>query len=91
MAAMNWLVARYELKLLRTGEYGTPPSWRPWLAQLLVWGALGVGEKLLTTFALVVPFRGDLGVLQGGPMERGDRAARRDGERRRACGAGAAS
>ena len=63
MAAMNWVVRRYDLTMLRTGEYGSPPSWRPWLAQLLVWGAIGIGEKLLTTFTLVVPFRHPLGRL----------------------------
>ena len=63
MAMINYLVVKRDIRLLRTGEYGTPPSWRPWLAQLLVWGAVGMSEKLLTTFALVVPFRSHLGQL----------------------------
>ena len=63
MAAVNYLVVRYQCLLLRTGEYGSPPSWRTWLAQLLVWGAIGIGEKVLTTFSLVVPFRRPLGEL----------------------------
>ena len=65
MVVVNWLVARYELNLLRTGDYGNPPSWRPWIAQLLVWGAIGLAEKVLTTFVLVVPFRNALGSLAG--------------------------
>jgi len=63
MAAVNWLVVRYQCLLLKTGEYGSPPSWRTWLVQLLVWGAIGLGEKVLTTFSLVVPFRRTLGEL----------------------------
>lgn len=35
------LVARYHrLRILRTGDYGSPPNWRPWLAQLVAWGLL---------------------------------------------------
>ena len=63
MQLMNWIVAKYQLKLLQTGEYGSPPAWQPWLAQLLVWGAIGLSEKVLTTCMLIVPFRGQLGAL----------------------------
>jgi hypothetical protein len=63
MAGINYLVRRYDITLLRTGEYGSPPSWRPWLAQLLVWGAVGVSEKVCTTFTLIAPFSRPLGEL----------------------------
>ena len=61
MAAVKRLVARYELGFLRTGEYGTPPSWRPWLAQLLVWGLIGLAAQLIPSFTLIVPFYSQLG------------------------------
>lgn len=49
------LVVRYNLRILRTGEYGSPPNWRPWLAQLLVWGLIGISEKFITTPMLMIP------------------------------------
>lgn len=49
------LVARYNLKLLRTGEYGSPPHWKPWLVQLLIWGSIGLSEKFITTPTLLIP------------------------------------
>ena len=33
-------------ELLRSGQYGQPPSWKPWLAQMLVWGCIASGEKV---------------------------------------------
>jgi len=55
MKAYRSLVDRFGLHLLRSGEYGKPPSWKPWLAQLLVWGFLASGEKLLTGVAVILP------------------------------------
>ena len=49
------IVERYRLHFLRSGEYGNPPSWRPWLAQLLVWGFLASGEKVVTAVLVIVP------------------------------------
>jgi len=54
MAGYNRCVDRFGLHLLRSGEYGKPPSWRPWLMQMLVWGFLASAEKVAT--ALVVLF-----------------------------------
>lgn len=55
MAAYKWAVERYHITLLRSGEYGSPPSWRPWLAQLLIWGFFSSFEKLLTAVFVIYP------------------------------------
>lgn len=55
MLAYKRLVERFHLTLLRSGEYGSPPSWKPWLAQLLAWGFLSSVEKLLTAVLVIVP------------------------------------
>ena len=63
MRAYRHIVTRYELHLLETGEYGTPPNWRPWLAQLLAWGFVSAGEKFVTASILIIPLRKQLGHL----------------------------
>jgi hypothetical protein len=60
MAAYKWCVDRYHLTLLRTGEYGSPPSWRPWLAQLLIWGFFSSFEKFLTAVFVIYPLHSHL-------------------------------
>ena len=55
MHAYRYVVERFRLKLLRSGEYGNPPRWQPWLAQLLVWGFLASGEKAVTAVLVIVP------------------------------------
>lgn len=60
MRAYRQLVERFGLTMLRSGEYGNPPSWKPWLAQLVVWGAISAGEKLLTALLLILPLHGSL-------------------------------
>ena len=55
MRVQLWLVRRYNWTLLRTGDYGTPPNWRPWLAQLLAWGFIGLSEKFISTPTLLIP------------------------------------
>jgi hypothetical protein len=54
MRLQGYLVARYNLTLLRTGDYGSPPNWRPWLAQLLAWGFIGTLAGLEPATAAVV-------------------------------------
>ena len=49
------IVERFRLHYLRSGEYGNPPSWKPWLAQLLVWGVLSAAEKGLTAVVVIIP------------------------------------
>ena len=34
MKPYRWVVSRFHLRLLVSGEYGNPPSWKPWLAQV---------------------------------------------------------
>ncbi|EOD14082.1 hypothetical protein EMIHUDRAFT_103555 [Emiliania huxleyi CCMP1516] len=54
MAGYNRCVDRFGLHLLRSGEYGKPPSWRPWLMQMLVWGFLASAEKRLDAVAQLI-------------------------------------
>merc|ERR1719464_2328073 len=56
-------VDRFNLHFLRSGEYGNPPSWRPWLAQLLVWGLLASGEKAVTAALVILPLHPQLDSL----------------------------
>lgn len=60
MKAYRSIVEKYQLTLLRSGEYGNPPSWRPWLAQLLIWGFISAIEKLITAIVVIVPFHDSL-------------------------------
>jgi len=43
------------LHILRSGEYGKPPDWKPWLAQMLVWGFMASAEKGLTALIVILP------------------------------------
>ena len=55
MAGYKWLVDKFQLTMLRSGEYGTPPNWKPWLAQMLIWGFLSSFEKLITAIVVILP------------------------------------
>ena len=55
MTMYTSIVERYGLTLLRTGEYGSPPSWKPWLAQLLLYGLIVAVEKVLTAVFIISP------------------------------------
>lgn len=55
MKLYKWVVERWNLYLLRSGDYGTPPNWKPWLAQLLAWGFLASAEKLVTAAFVIIP------------------------------------
>ena len=62
MRLYDYIVERNQWTLLRTGEYGIPPlswkqSWKPWLAQTLVWGLLASAEKFVTAFVVILPLR----------------------------------
>lgn len=50
MKMYTLVVERNGWTLLRTGEYGTPPSWKPWLAQILILGLIVAVEKVRRTF-----------------------------------------
>jgi len=60
MAGYNRCVDRFGLHLLRSGEYGKPPSWRPWLMQMLVWGFLASAEKAVTAVVVILPLHSRL-------------------------------
>ena len=60
MAAHRNMVERWGLVALRSGEYGTPPSWRPWLAQLLLWGVYSCLEKAVTGLCVILPLKSSL-------------------------------
>ena len=55
MIGYKWAVEQYSLTLLRSGDYGSPPNWKPWLAQLLVWGFAASFEKVLTAIFVILP------------------------------------
>ena len=63
MHAYRYVVERFRLKLLRSGEYGNPPNWKPWLAQLLLWGFMASAEKVLTAAVVIFPLHGALDVV----------------------------
>ena len=55
MEMYTYIVERNGLMLLRTGEYGTPPSWKPWLAQILSYGLIVAVEKVFTAVFIIAP------------------------------------
>mmetsp|Transcript_15540 Transcript_15540/g.25943 ORF Transcript_15540/g.25943 Transcript_15540/m.25943 type:complete len:237 (-) Transcript_15540:145-855(-) len=63
MAVYKNLVDRFNIDLLKSGEYGKPPSWKPWLAQLLVWGFISVAEKYLTAVVVILPLHSHLDLV----------------------------
>jgi len=63
VAAYRRIVERYQLTMLRSGEYGNPPSWKPWALQMSIWGVLSCVEKLITALCVIVPLRTHLDAL----------------------------
>ena len=47
MSGVECLIKHYNLTYLRSGDYGTPPSWQRWLAQLLVWAQRAECRKVV--------------------------------------------
>ena len=47
MKVYRWAVARYQLRLLVSGDYGNPPQWKPFLAQVSVEAREQGGEPSL--------------------------------------------
>ena len=60
MKVYTYAVERYHITLLRSGEYGSPPNWKPWIAQMLIWGFLASSEKILTAVVIIVPLHSSL-------------------------------
>jgi hypothetical protein len=63
MRAYATLVERYGLDVLRSGEYGDPPQYRPWLAQLCAWSLVIVAEKVVVAGCVLLPLHGTLDEL----------------------------
>jgi len=55
MAIYHTCVERFGLHILRSGEYGKPPDWKPWLAQMVVWGFMASAEKGITALVVILP------------------------------------
>ena len=63
MIAYQQIVDRFQLTLLRSGEYGTPPSVWAWLAQMVVWGLIASGEKFITAAVVILPLHPKLDAI----------------------------
>jgi hypothetical protein len=67
LAAFVWayrkIVERYKLTLLKTGEYGSPPRWKAFFAQMSIWCVVACLEKALTAVVVIYPFRKHLDAL----------------------------
>jgi len=60
VTAYRRIVERYQLTLLRSGEYGQPPSWKAWLAQMSIWSVLSCVEKAITAAVVILPLKHQL-------------------------------
>merc|ERR1711920_445683 len=63
MALYKKVVDRFQITILRSGEYGDPAQMKPWIAQLLVWGFMASGEKFITGFLVILPLHWHLDQL----------------------------
>eukprot|EP00035_Acanthoeca_spectabilis_P031717 m.15441 g.15441 ORF g.15441 m.15441 type:complete len:267 (+) comp4915_c0_seq1:424-1224(+) len=52
----SWFVHRHRISILYSGEYGTPPRWKPWFAQLLLYNTVMLIEKGLVSLLLLLHF-----------------------------------
>lgn len=57
MMLHRFIVERYGLTTFRSGEYGEPPSWLVWFAQLSLWCLVSCMEKLITAACVIWPLR----------------------------------
>uniref|UniRef100_A0A7S2GXU9 Transmembrane protein 110 n=1 Tax=Alexandrium andersonii TaxID=327968 RepID=A0A7S2GXU9_9DINO len=55
MRLHTFLVKRYELTWLRSGEYGDPPRWPVWFVQMLLWCFVCCAEKFITASVVILP------------------------------------
>eukprot|EP00040_Diaphanoeca_grandis_P023950 m.130997 g.130997 ORF g.130997 m.130997 type:complete len:264 (+) comp29515_c0_seq5:311-1102(+) len=55
LRALSWLVAKYRLRHLNSGEYGTPPRVKPWLYQMFAYNLVMLIEKGLCSLLLLIP------------------------------------
>lgn len=52
---LSWIVARYRIRHLYSGEYGNPPRVKPWLYQMMAYNLVMLIEKGLCSLLLLVP------------------------------------
>mmetsp|Transcript_22891 Transcript_22891/g.50039 ORF Transcript_22891/g.50039 Transcript_22891/m.50039 type:complete len:251 (-) Transcript_22891:654-1406(-) len=60
MWAYKKLVDHFECHIMRSGEYGKPPKLTAWVMQLLVWGLMASGEKMITAALVIYPLHSHL-------------------------------
>jgi len=60
MKLQHCAVAKWNFVWLRTGEYGEPPDWRPWLAQLMMWSTACCLTNLVTILLVIRPLKAHL-------------------------------
>jgi cytochrome b subunit of formate dehydrogenase len=57
MRLHNYVVDKYDLSWLKSGEYGEPPQLSRWLVQMLHWGVVCCLEKFFTAIVVIFPLR----------------------------------
>tara|TARA_B100001287_G_C22610940_1_gene495116 strand:- start:411 stop:1127 length:717 start_codon:yes stop_codon:yes gene_type:complete len=55
MKLYDFIIQKYNIQILKSGYYGNPPNWKPWLLQLLLWGIISCFEKLFTATVVILP------------------------------------
>jgi hypothetical protein len=55
MKLHNFLVDKYDLTWLKSGEYGDPPHVGRWFVQMLHWGVVCCVEKFITAVVVIYP------------------------------------
>lgn len=55
MKCYNKVITKYNITLLKSGDYGDPPMIKAWALQLFIWGVISCLEKLFTAFVLILP------------------------------------
>jgi hypothetical protein len=63
MKLHNFLVDKYDLTWLRSGEYGDPPEVGRWFVQMLHWGVICCLEKFITAALVIYPLHTSIDVL----------------------------
>jgi len=51
----TYIIQRKRWHFLQSGDYGNPPRWQPWLAQLVLYNSISIFEKLLVSLILLSP------------------------------------
>eukprot|EP00164_Ancoracysta_twista_P000579 GFYU01000766.1.p1 GENE.GFYU01000766.1~~GFYU01000766.1.p1 ORF type:complete len:247 (-),score=53.06 GFYU01000766.1:351-1091(-) len=70
--SINWVILRYRVETLYSGDYGDPPSFFRWMAQTLLWVTVIIIMKTFTSGCFMIPLRGplnDMGVWLLSPVD----------------------